>query len=100
MRAGGARPAGAPAPAHEVGELGSGAVLMFLAELGVYAAVGVAGWRLHPGLGVASVLAMALWWGLLHSPKARFRAPRSLDLVLKVAWFVIGFAALAWVLVG
>lgn len=64
-------------------------VLVFAAELGCYSAVAVAGWGLHPLLGMLAVLAMATWWGLLHAPRARLRLPRSIDIALRIAWFSI-----------
>lgn len=50
-------------------------VAYFAAEMGVYAAVGVTGWRHHPAAGIAAVLAMAVWWGALHSPRAPIHLP-------------------------
>lgn len=64
--------------------------IVFLAEIAVYVCVAVAAGRVHLWLGVVAVLAMAIWWGALHAPKARWRLPRIADRALRCAWFLIG----------
>lgn len=70
------------------------AVAVFFAEVVTYIAVGMAGWRIHPVLAVVGVVAMAVWWGTFHSPRAAVRLPNALDVTLRCAWFGIGLACL------
>lgn len=71
-------------------------VLVFVAEVACYVAVGVAGWRVHPAVAVAAVGLMATWWGAAHSPRAPIRLPLAVDRALRVLWFAIGFTAACW----
>lgn len=87
-----------PRPEPSLVTAGDG--LRFAAEMATYVCVGVACWRVHPLAAVAAVAAMAAWWGLLHSPKARWHLPRPLDLVVRTVWFTIGLLAALWMLVG
>lgn len=87
------RPSPGRPPAADRARISPWDAAVFAAELAVYAAAGALGWRAHPLLGVAAVLGLALWWGLLHSPKARVRLPRPLDLGLRAGWFALGAAA-------
>lgn len=75
-----------PPPTQAVGAVD---VAVFAAELAVYAVAGALAWRAHPVFGLLAVLALATWWGLLHSPKARVRLPRAVDRTLRGAWFAI-----------
>lgn len=65
-------------------------VMVFVVELAVYTAVGATGWRQSPALGIAGVIAMATWWGMLHAPKARVHLPRPVDHGLRLVWFGVG----------
>ena len=67
--------------------------LRFLLELCALAAVGWWGWTVHPVLGIALPLVVAVVWGAFVAPKARYAVPR-------LAWYAIqvvifGAAALA-----
>lgn len=70
------------------------AVAVFIAEIATYIAVGMACWRAHPALAAVVVVAMAVWWGTLHSPRAPRRLPWVWDVMLRCAWFGIGLACL------
>ena len=73
---------------------------MFLAEVAVYVAVGAAGWRVHAVVGLAGIVLMAVWWGLFHSPKAKWPARGTTRTLGVTAWFGIGVLALGWLVIG
>lgn len=74
----------------------------FLLELGLLAAAGWLGWNLGGGgipgalLGVAVTVASASVWGVLLSPKARFRVALPMRLLLEVALFGAAGLGLWW----
>ncbi len=80
---------------------GANLLLMFLLELGVYVAVAFWGLRIGPSwtvkvlAGLGGPLVLAVIWGVLASPRARWPVRGLARAGLEVAWFGAGTAALA-----
>ncbi|HZJ40080.1 MAG TPA: DUF2568 domain-containing protein, partial [Demequina sp.] len=79
-----------------------GAALVFLAELGMYAAFAVLGLSLATGvrgvvLGVALPVAVAGFWGVFLSPRAPRPLPRALKVMVQLLLLLmLGGAVAAW----
>lgn len=91
---------------HASAPLAAALVLRFLIELALLAGAGVAAWCLAPGdwrwaAAALAPLAVAVLWGLLLSPRARFPLPPAAKLVIETLLFAAlvacGLAAAALV---
>ncbi|WP_341973978.1 YrdB family protein [Microbacterium sp. LWO13-1.2] len=73
--------------------LATALVARFLIELALLAGAAVAAWRLLPGpwgwvAAVVAPVSVAVVWGLLLSPRARFVLPEPMKLALETVLFV------------
>lgn len=85
------------------GVLAALAVVRFLAELGLLAALGYAGWQLSESTALSVVLAVglplaaALVWGKWVAPRARGRLEDPARFVVELVLFAAAFGGLLWV---
>lgn len=82
------------------GALGLALTMRFLLELALLTGAAVAAWRLIGGwvgvvTAIAAVIALAVVWGLLLSPKAHFTVGAVWQLVIEAVLF-FGVAAALW----